>query len=308
MIRVAFGRMTAFCWVAMTITQARAQSPVESTVPVPVASPSKLQAGAAVVGDRVLSQKLIDSHKDLEIKLRQGRRERVAPVPPALEIEVLDPRVDPMGNPAVLTSPTENGGLHVEIPPVVLVHRYYYTGDRSFQGPMLPGGPSIIVVHHPKTGAKVYLETQMLPGAPRVIYTANSIEYDYGFQSMTLKFGHGGKPSIVYRQGTSLWTRVKQNSEQRHEYRGKILQRTGIPDVRDKILSGAKNVAETSADRVRDLGRTVATPVLQIVKATPLGTAFTTSPEQRATRERDDLVRRAEAEATRLQADIPTNR
>src|SRR5437016_1193792 len=70
------------------------------------------------------------------------------PVPPTLEIEVLDPNVDPRGNPAVVTKPScvrtchgPEGRLTVDIPEVVLVHRYYYTGDRTFQGPFLPGGP-----------------------------------------------------------------------------------------------------------------------------------------------------------------------
>jgi len=306
MLRTAFGRVAFACSISIAVAQARGQAPVESTVSVPVVAPT--QVGDVLASDDILSQKLVDSHKDLEFKIRRARKERTAPVPPALEIEVLDPRVDPMGNPAVLTSPNVNGGLNVEIPPVVLVHRYYYTGDRSFQGPMLPGGPSIIVIHHPKTNEQIYLEAQMLPGAPRVVYTANSIEYDYGFQSMTLKFGHHGKPSIVYRQGTSLLTRIKEDAAERREHRERIWQRTGIPVAGEKIRAGAKNVAETSADRVRDLGRIIVTPVAQIVRSTPLGNAFTTSPEQRAMRERDDLVRRAEAETTRLQADIPTNR
>ena len=66
-----------------------------------------------------------------------------APVQPALEIEVLDPGVDPNGNPAVRLRDDGFGQMNVDIPPVVLVHRYYYSGDRSFQGPMLPGGPSM---------------------------------------------------------------------------------------------------------------------------------------------------------------------
>ncbi len=55
-----------------------------------------------------------------------------AAVPPTLEIEVLDPGVDPLGNPAVFLQSDEWGQLQVDIPPVVLVHRYYYSGDRSF--------------------------------------------------------------------------------------------------------------------------------------------------------------------------------
>src|SRR5437870_1587189 len=82
-----------------------------------------------------------------------SRAHQPAPVPPALEIEILDPNVDPRGNPAVLTRPATvltctgpEGRVVVDIPPTVLVHRYYYTGDRSFQARLLPGGPCIVVV------------------------------------------------------------------------------------------------------------------------------------------------------------------
>src|SRR5262245_25182228 len=77
-------------------------------------------------------------------------------VPATLEIEVLDPGVDPNGNPAVRLQPGPDGRVQVDIPPVILVHRYYYSGDRSFQGPMLPGGPSIVVANHPVTGERCY--------------------------------------------------------------------------------------------------------------------------------------------------------
>jgi len=124
---------------------------------------------------------------------------QTVPVPPTLEIEVLDPNVDPLGNPAVIVRDLGHGQSKVEIPPVVLVHRYYYTGDRSFQGPMLPGGPSIVVVHHPRTGQQCYIPLQMLPGAPRVHYTGHKIEYDYGSNGICLSFGLWGNPKVTYR-------------------------------------------------------------------------------------------------------------
>ena len=99
-------------------------------------------------------------------------------VPPGLEIEVLDPNVDPRGNPAVVTRPAvaltstgPDGRVIVDIPPTVLVHRYYYTGDRTSQARLLPGGPCIVVVSHPKTGERLYIPVQFPPGAPRVTLT-----------------------------------------------------------------------------------------------------------------------------------------
>ena len=133
--------------------------------------------------------------------------ERPAPVPPGLEIEVLDSNVA-IGNPAVIVRDRGDGTSSVEIPPVVLVHRYYYTGDRSFQAQILPGGPSIVVVHHPKTGEQCYIPVQMLPGAPRVHYSGSKIEYDYGRHGITISFGLFGRPKVTYRTSNSIRVRL----------------------------------------------------------------------------------------------------
>src|SRR5215210_1802429 len=78
-----------------------------------------------------------------------------AAVPPTLEIEVLDPNVDPVGNPAVVPTIGPDGLTHITIPRTVLVHRYYFNGERTFQGPLLRGGPCVVVINHPKTGEQL---------------------------------------------------------------------------------------------------------------------------------------------------------
>ncbi|MFN9822898.1 MAG: hypothetical protein ACK58J_01975, partial [Planctomyces sp.] len=57
-------------------------------------------------------------------------------VPPADELMVIDPNVDSRNLPTPVFLPDGRGNQRIEIPPVVIVHRYYYSGDRSFQGPM----------------------------------------------------------------------------------------------------------------------------------------------------------------------------
>src|SRR5262249_51460035 len=147
-----------------------------------------------------------------------SRPHQPTPVPPALEIEVLDPNVDARGNPAVVTRPATvltstgpDGRVIVDIPPTVLVHRYYYTGDRTFQARLLPGGPCIVVVSHPKTGERLYIPVQFPPGAPRVTYTDDSIEYDYGTQAVTISFCCllCASPKVTYRQGVPLTQKVE---------------------------------------------------------------------------------------------------
>lgn len=133
---------------------------------------------------------------------------RVSRVIPSLEIEILDPNVDARGNPGVIVGQDASGQTQVDIAPTIMVHRYYYTGDRTFRGPDLPGGPSIIVVFHPKSGQKVYLPVQMLPGSPMVTYTAQSIEYDFGDCAVLVSFPRFGNPKVVYRNGRSFTDRL----------------------------------------------------------------------------------------------------
>jgi hypothetical protein len=233
-----------------------------------------------------------------------------APVPPTQEIEVLDPNADPMGRPAVQVKPAigPDGVARVDIPPCVIVHKFYYTGDRSFQGPMLPGGPSIIVVHHPRDGEQLYLEVQMLPGAPRVIYTRHAIEYNYGVQSIILSFGAHGRPKIAYRQGVSAATRVRVAAAQVRHGTMRLVERTGAPAAARKVLDGAKNAAETGADHVHDVGKAVITPVVKIVQMVPGVKMLTSSADDRVAHERDTLVQQASSETTALQESIPTIR
>ncbi len=133
---------------------------------------------------------------------------KVSRVIPSLEIEILDPNRDARGNPAVVLKNDEFGNQQVDIPPTLIVHRYYYTGDRSFRGPDMPGGPCIIVAHHPKTGEKLYLPIQMLPGSAEVKYTAKGIEYDYGDRAVIVSFPRIGDPIVSYRNGKTIQHRL----------------------------------------------------------------------------------------------------
>ena len=127
-----------------------------------------------------------------------------APVPATQEIELLDPGQGSTSVPPVVTRLGADGVHKVDVPPAVLVHRYYPSGDRDFQAQMLPGGPMIVAVSHPKTLERVYVPIVLPPGAPRVYYSGRSIVYDYGKQSVTLTFGLHGPPKIRHSQGLRL--------------------------------------------------------------------------------------------------------
>ncbi|MEM9367998.1 MAG: hypothetical protein AAGD07_18550 [Planctomycetota bacterium] len=194
-------------------------------------------------------------------------------VSPVLEIEVIDPGVDARGNPAVVLHDVD-GGTVVDIPPTVLVHRYYYTGDRSFRGPNLPGGPSIVVANHPRTGERVYVPVQMLPGSPIVHYTHCGIEFDYGETGINVVFPILGAPRTKIRKGRKITTRVAdalqweefQNFRE-NKVRGRVspMKRVGL------LAEGALLSAE-------EIVRPITQPAKQIVRLIP-GVVALTDPQ-----------------------------
>ena len=199
----------------------------------------------------------------------RAERKPNVPVPPELEIEVLDPGVDPLGNPAVVVTRDEAGKTRIDIPPAVLVHRYYYTGDRSFQAQMLPGGPSVVIVNHPKTGERCYIPVQMLPGAPRVTYTAHSIEYDYGENAVTVHFGMFGHPTIKYRNGMAWDKKV-----------GNLVHAEQCKEATHKVAAGCKAAASASKTSLKaaaidgaEVVQTATLPVKNVLRMMPLGAA-----------------------------------
>jgi hypothetical protein len=238
-------------------------------------------------------------------------RPAAAPVPPTQEIEILDPNVDPTGKPAVVRTgfpavpspdspypvlplPPSVPQQQIDVPPAVLVHKFYYTGDRTFQGPMMPGGPVIVSANHPKTMERTYVPVTLPPGAPRVTYTGDSIRYDYGPQSVTLVFGHCGNPRVKYSQATNAHeTTRKKAATTRTETRSWV-ERTGIPQGLHRFKESAKSTAGAVADRINDVGKVMADALSNAVQFIPGAQLFQSSPEEKAVREQERLQRGAD--------------
>ncbi|MBC8350737.1 MAG: hypothetical protein H8E66_02040 [Planctomycetes bacterium] len=236
--------------------------------------------------------------------------EPFANVPPSLEIEVLDPGVDPQGNPAVLLQRGLDGQMLVDIPPVVLVHRYYYSGARSFQGPMLPGGPSILVVNHPKTNERCYIPAQMMPGAPRVTYQHDSIEYDFGEHATTLHFGLFGKPTVKYRKGVAWQTTVS-----------KLMHVNQLKQATEHVSQSTKSFAQHTKTSMTGIGaelsdraKIVTLPAQNILQMLPFGTSLFGKDardhlaERAAEHNRDKELRKSQRIAERNTFTLPTKR
>ncbi len=101
------------------------------------------------------------------------------------ELVILRPDRNEEGLPPVQYDETTH---QVEIPPALHVHRYYYSGDKHYQGPLFEGGPTIVVARHPFTGEKVNIDVMLPAGAPEIVYTKSHIVYSYVDKRVVIGF------------------------------------------------------------------------------------------------------------------------
>jgi hypothetical protein len=233
-------------------------------------------------------------------------------VPPVDEITLLDPGTNSEGKPRPIVFPGADGQQRVDIPPTVIVHNFYYTGERDFRGPILSGGPSIVVVAHPVTSERLYLDVQMLPGSPRIVYRRNYIDYQFATQRIRLRFHHplrvhGRNLATVHyddEDGSELLEATATAKGHVHDW----VDRTGFPDAVQHVAHGTHNVLDTSADRIRDAGEFVVAPFVLLYNASPLSGLMSSSAEDRAAESRDAAVQRASRETDRADTWIRTLR
>lgn len=212
-------------------------------------------------------------------------RHSLPTVPPIDELEILDPRVDPEGKARALVLMGANGLKQIETPPTVIVHRYYYTGARDFQGPMLPGGPVILAVNSPATGEQVYVEVLLPPGAPRITYRQDRIIYEYRAQTITVNFGRPGplglgrhaKPVVSIRRHSPAAKDAAERAEQNREHRRDWWTRTGIPHATHHVADSGKQAVNHTADTIHTVGEFVTAPVVAVWQATPLSSLTSSS-------------------------------
>ncbi|MBI1344890.1 hypothetical protein GC163_01225 [bacterium] len=218
---------------------------------------------------------------------------RVA-VPATEEITLLDPHVSADGKPTPIVVTGTDGKPHIDIPPTVIVHNFYYTGDRDFRGPRLEGGPSIVVVSHPETGERLYLDVIMLPGSPRVIYHKDKIEYEFGHDRICIHF---------------FYSKLTGNSKATVKYvDGKDKPLRGSNPGKNKPSSPLSNALANTNLAIHKTSQVIVAPVINVVQATPLGSLFQDPSADIATQTRDFANQQAAIANEQAQQTIPTNR
>lgn len=103
------------------------------------------------------------------------------------ELVVYAPGTHERGLPSVELQATE-AGTFVDVPPTVHVHRYYFDGSKEYQGPILQGGPTVVVANHPRSGRKMYIEVNLPAGAPVIAYSPHCITYAYKERRVVIEF------------------------------------------------------------------------------------------------------------------------
>ena len=227
-------------------------------------------------------------------------------VPPADELLVIDPRVDSEKKPTPVF--LDNGtGTAIQIPPTVVVHRYYYSGNRDFQGPMLPGGPSVIVASHPVTGEQVSLNVQLMPGAPRIKYTKHAITYDYGDRCISIDFGLASfcDPKVIYHRDSGIRHQLSQARQRTSGVVSGFVSRARIPESIQWWRKKNSDAVLSLGDQIGDLKKQTADTAGAVIERTPLSGILQPRPAGQApglgALEQTGIVQE-------LQNSIPTNR
>ncbi len=244
-------------------------------------------------------------------KLKSAVSSPLAPIKtmPPNAIVVLDPGVDPKGEPKPLLRKTDDGtGLTVEVPETVHVHRYFPCGSREFQAQYFAGGPTIVSVRHPFCGERVYVHIDLPPGFPVVKYEGDKIEYKYPEESLSIHFDRHGGVSTSYNGCPVVKKRCKESARKIKEKCAACSDELGVNHFATKVgkevrdtATGTVGVAGTLAKQSTNVAVTALNlvPGLQMLKS---------AGQDRAIRERDRGVKLISEKRAEAEADIPTLR
>lgn len=170
------------------------------------------------------------------------------------DLVVYDPGTHERGLPAPEFIPDEFGGMKVDIPPTVHVHRYYYSGDKEIQGPIIKGGPTVVVANHPKTGKRMYIDVVLPAGAPRIAYNKYGITYVYPDKRVSITFPrmpwNHDEAKVVNRGGRGLERKVRDANEKSREHLRENLGNSSL-------VQSSKDLAGETGDMLHGVKITV---------------------------------------------------
>jgi hypothetical protein len=165
-----------------------------------------------------------------------------------------------------------------------------------------------VVVNHPRTGERCYIDVQIPPGAPRVHYTSHSIEYDYGAKGLTIKFPRHGCPTLVHRNHVPIKRAAGKATKAVALGTADVFVRSGIAQHVGEVAQGATAFVCNTACYAESFGEQLLSPVIGIAKSTPLGSMVKRDPVKEADYARKLAVRKKEHCEDPQNETIPTLR
>jgi len=230
------------------------------------------------------------------------------------DLVVYEPGTHERGLPAVQFRSADRGkGLCVDIPPTVHVHRYYFSGDKEIQGPIMQGGPTVVVASHPKTGERMYIDVMLPAGAPRISYCKSSITYIFPERRVVVHFSRfpfsSDRVIVKYYQGQGIARKLEAfHGKATAHAKQHMAKSSAVQSVKQaaadtgKLLVGAKEAVSSFASTAIDGAKSAVDLIPGVVPLRSMA-------EDRANREYRDTVR----QASRLKElgeipFVPTNR
>lgn len=163
------------------------------------------------------------------------------------ELVIYDPGKHDRGLPAIefVDSPQ---GTQIDIQPTTHVHRFYYNGDKEYQGPLMTGGPTIVVANHPRTGRRLYIDVNLPSGAPLIVYDEDNITYVFQERRVVLSFSSkcDEKVTVTYLSGRGFFRHSKEKEKASAERKRQTNLRNGFSHaVEDAGASAGKTLVGT---------------------------------------------------------------
>ena len=160
------------------------------------------------------------------------------------ELVILEPGTHSRGLPAVQFKTTPDGRRVIDIPPTVHVHRYYYSGDKKYQGPFVTGGPTVVVLNNPYNGKRMYLDVMLPSGYPQIVYRKHCITYIFPDRRVFISFPYfcREKATVTYASGKGVQQRWEDFHQKLKERADKAFNPHNLREKTKKTLTESKLV------------------------------------------------------------------
>ena len=228
------------------------------------------------------------------------------------ELVVFDPGKHERGLPAVELKDAGEG-LTVDIPSCIHVHRFYYSGDKEFQGPLIAGGPTVVVANHPKTGKRMMVDVMLPPGAPRIAHNKSGITYVYKDKRVEVEFQcfpfDPDKVVVKHYSGRGMARNLHDARKQLSQSTKDRLAKSTFVDSTKEAATGAHDLLKGLTVASGDLAAKSADGAKSLANLIPGVVYVKSRSEQKAARGYGNSVRDAARELEREAPElVPTNR